>query len=179
LEKRVRGDSASRARLFEGVGLVKRYRGRNVVDDVSVQVCSGEVVGLLGPNGAGKTTLFYMLAGIVSPDSGKIRLDGSDMTDMPLASRAVAGISYLPQERSVFQGLSVRQNIEAVVQMRHMSSDIDLNDMVKTLVSEFDLDDVALSPGRKLSGGEARRLEIARALAMEPSFLLMDALCRS
>jgi lipopolysaccharide export system ATP-binding protein len=153
--------------------LSKGYKGRSVVSSVSLKVKQGEIVGLLGPNGAGKTTTFYMVLGIVRPDSGRILIDNEDLTDQPMYLRARRGIGYLPQEASVFRSLTARENIELVLEERG-------NDRMKTgriasgLIEEFGLGDVEDLPGYALSGGERRRVEIARSLAMEPSFILLD-----
>ncbi len=153
--------------------LSKGYKGRTVVSSVSLKVKQGEIVGLLGPNGAGKTTTFYMVLGIVRPDSGRILIDNEDLTDQPMYLRARRGIGYLPQEASVFRSLTARENIELVLEERG-------NDRKKTgriasgLIEEFGLGDVEDLPGYALSGGERRRVEIARSLAMEPSFILLD-----
>lgn len=153
--------------------LSKGYKGRSVVSSVSLKVKQGEIVGLLGPNGAGKTTTFYMVLGIVRPDSGRVLIDNEDLTDQPMYLRARRGIGYLPQEASVFRSLTARENIELVLEERG-------NDRMKTgriasgLIEEFGLGDVEDLPGYALSGGERRRVEIARSLAMEPSFILLD-----
>lgn len=155
-------------------GLSKRYRGRNVVEGVGLAVDSGEVVGLLGPNGAGKTTSFYMILGLVKADSGTIRIDDEDLSRAPMHQRARAGIGYLPQEASVFRKLNVEQNILAVAELRR---DLD-RDSQRTLVAELlrdlRLTDIRDNLGERLSGGERRRVEIARALAGEPRFMLLD-----
>ena len=155
-------------------GLSKRYRGRNVVEGVGLAVDSGEVVGLLGPNGAGKTTSFYMILGLIKADSGTIRIDDEDLSRAPMHQRARAGIGYLPQEASVFRKLNVEQNILAVAELRR---DLD-RDSQRTLVAELlrdlRLEDIRDNLGERLSGGERRRVEIARALAGEPRFMLLD-----
>ena len=155
-------------------GLSKRYRGRNVVEGVGLAVDSGEVVGLLGPNGAGKTTSFYMILGLIKADSGSIRIDDEDLSRAPMHQRARAGIGYLPQEASVFRKLNVEQNILAVAELRR---DLD-RDSQRTLVAELlrdlRLTDIRDNLGERLSGGERRRVEIARALAGEPRFMLLD-----
>ena len=153
--------------------LVKRYNGRAVVNGVSLEVTAGEVVGLMGPNGAGKTTLFYMLAGLIRPEGGRVLLSDTDITSQPLAARGRLGISYLPQERSVFRGLSVEDNIRAVLEMRGWGRD-EIERRTADMLSDLGLEELASSMGSELSGGEARRLEIARALAVQPSFILMD-----
>jgi lipopolysaccharide export system ATP-binding protein len=158
---------------LETVEISKSYRGRRVVDDVSVKVNRGEIVGLLGPNGAGKTTSFYMVVGLISPDSGKVLLDGLDLTGMPMFRRAQRGISYLPQEASVFRKLSVEENLMAILQTRRMTSR-ERRDKMNQLIDQMGLGTVRRSKGYQLSGGERRRVEIARSLAIDPSFLLLD-----
>ena len=158
---------------LETVEICKSYRGRRVVHDVSVKVCRGEIVGLLGPNGAGKTTSFYMVVGLISPDSGKVLMDGVDLTGMPMYQRARRGISYLPQEASVFRKLTVEENLMAILQTRRMTSR-ERRDKMNQLIDQMGLGTVRRSKGYTLSGGERRRVEIARSLAIEPSFLLLD-----
>jgi len=158
---------------LETVEISKSYRGRRVVDDVSVKVSRGEIVGLLGPNGAGKTTSFYMVVGLISPDSGKVMLDGADLTNMPMYQRANQGISYLPQEPSVFRKLSVEENLMAILQTRRMSGR-DRREKMNRLIEQMGLETVRRSKGYMLSGGERRRVEIARSLAIDPGFLLLD-----
>lgn len=158
---------------LETVEISKSYRGRRVVDDVSVHVSRGEIVGLLGPNGAGKTTSFYMVVGLISPDSGKVLLDGVDLTGMPMFQRAQRGISYLPQEASVFRKLSVEDNLMAILQTRRLSNG-ERREKMNNLIDQMGLETVRRSKGFQLSGGERRRVEIARSLAIEPSFLLLD-----
>jgi lipopolysaccharide export system ATP-binding protein len=158
---------------LETVEISKSYRGRRVVDDVSVYVTSGEIVGLLGPNGAGKTTSFYMVVGLISPDSGKVLLDGVDLTSMPMFQRARRGISYLPQEASVFRKLTVEENLMAILQTRRMTGR-ERREKMNHLIEQMGLDTVRRSKGYVLSGGERRRVEIARSLAIDPSFLLLD-----
>lgn len=153
--------------------LSKSYKGRSVVSSVSLKVKQGEIVGLLGPNGAGKTTTFYMVLGIVRPDSGKILIDNEDLTGQPMYIRARRGIGYLPQEASVFRSLTARENIELVLEERGKERK-DISRMASDLIDEFGLGDVEDLPGFALSGGERRRVEIARSLAMEPSFILLD-----
>ena len=155
--------------------LTKRYRGRTVVDDVSVALGSGEIVGLLGPNGAGKTTCFYMILGLVRADGGSIRLGERDLTPAPMHVRARAGLGYLPQEASIFRRLSVADNLRAVAELRpDLRSAAERDALVAELLSEFRLTDIAGTLGERLSGGERRRLEIARALASAPRFILLD-----
>ncbi len=158
---------------LETVEISKSYRGRRVVDDVSVYVNPGEIVGLLGPNGAGKTTSFYMVVGLISPDSGKVLLDGVDLTNMPMFKRAQRGISYLPQEASVFRKLTVEENLMAILQTRRMTSR-ERRDKMNQLIDQMGLGTVRRSKGFVLSGGERRRVEIARSLAINPSFMLLD-----
>jgi lipopolysaccharide export system ATP-binding protein len=158
---------------LETVEISKSYRGRRVVNDVSVHVSRGEIVGLLGPNGAGKTTSFYMVVGLISPDSGKVLLDGKDLTNMPMFLRAQQGISYLPQEASVFRKLNVEDNLMAILQTRSMTNG-QRRDKMNSLIEQMGLETVRHSKGFQLSGGERRRVEIARSLAIDPSFLLLD-----
>lgn len=154
-------------------GLCKAYRNRQVVREVDLEVSSGEVVGLLGPNGAGKTTSFYMVVGLVRPDAGKVFLDHQDLTEVPMFRRARMGISYLPQEPSVFRKLTVEQNLLAVLET--VAKDKATQQRRKDqLLEEFRLTHVAASHGYALSGGERRRVEIARALVLEPEFILLD-----
>jgi lipopolysaccharide export system ATP-binding protein len=154
--------------------LVKHYRGRAVVNGVSMRLDAGEVVGLLGPNGAGKTTSFYMMAGLVPADAGRVRLDGEDLTDLPMHARARRGLSYLAQEPSVFRRLSVTENIMAILELRKDLSKAERMERCDALLEEFDIRRLRDSQAISLSGGERRRLEIARALAVEPSFILLD-----
>lgn len=153
--------------------LVKSYRKRTVVDHVSINVNQGEIVGLLGPNGAGKTTTFYMFTGIVKPNSGKVFLDDKNITRKPMYQRARMGIGYLAQEASVFRNLTVRQNLQAVLEF-HGLSKRDINARVDQLIEEFGLQKVVNTKGYSLSGGERRRTEIARALVTDPKFFLLD-----
>ena len=154
-------------------GLVKRYRKRSVVKSVSLEVRQGEIVGLLGPNGAGKTTTFYMIVGLVRPDGGRVLLDETELTPMPMYRRARKGIGYLAQEASIFTQLSVEQNLEAVLEYQPLSK-ADRRQRVNELIDEFGLHRVRKSKGYMLSGGERRRTEIARALATRPKFFLLD-----
>ncbi len=158
---------------LEASGLRKSYGGRTVVKEVSLTVSQGEVVGLLGPNGAGKTTSFYMMVGLVKADKGVIKLDEEDITSQPIHKRALNGIGYLPQEASVFRDLSIEENIMAVLENRDLSKR-ERKDLMETLIHDFKLNHVRLSKGSALSGGERRRVEIARALALEPKFVLLD-----
>jgi len=153
--------------------LVKKYKNRRVVDEVSVSVEQGEIVGLLGPNGAGKTTTFYMIVGLISPYEGTIMLDDTDITREPVYKRARMGIGYLAQEASVFRKLSVEDNIKAVLEMSSLSR-AEQRDRVESLLGEFGLQKIRKSLGIQLSGGERRRTEIARALALSPNFILLD-----
>lgn len=151
----------------------KTYSGRTVVKDVSLDVSQGEIVGLLGPNGAGKTTSFYMIVGLVKADQGNIFLNEEKLTDDPLHKRAMKGIGYLPQEASVFRDLSVEENIEAVLENRDLPTQEQKN-LLESLIRDFKLSHVRKSKGAALSGGERRRVEIARTLALEPKFVLLD-----
>ena len=155
------------------VSIGKSYRGRRVVKDVSVHVNRGEVVGLLGPNGAGKTTCFYMITGLVRVDQGQILLDGQDVTTLPMYQRARLGVGYLPQEPSIFRGLTVEQNVMSVVELSERSHS-KRREIVNGLLSELRVDHLKDAPASALSGGERRRVEIARALATRPSFMLLD-----
>ncbi len=161
------------ARKLSAQGLEKSYKGRTVVRGVSLEVNSGQVIGLLGANGAGKTTTFYMVVGLVAPDKGRVFLDDKEMTGLPIYTRAKAGISYLPQEKSVFQGLSVEDNIMAILETLDLRP-TERKERQEKLLTDFGLTDVAKSKSYSLSGGEQRRLEFARALVIEPSFILMD-----
>ena len=153
--------------------LIKKYKRRIVVNDVSVEVNQGEIVGLLGPNGAGKTTTFYMTVGLVRPNSGKIFLDDKDITSLPMYQRAKLGVGYLAQEASVFRKLSVEDNIRSVLEMTDLSKDQQV-ERLESLLNEFSLQKIRHSQGDLLSGGERRRTEIARALASDPKFILLD-----
>lgn len=158
---------------FHATELKKVYGGRAVVKNVGLTVKQAEVVGLLGPNGAGKTTSFYMMVGLVKADHGKIELNGEDVTKLPLHERAKLGIGYLPQEASVFRELSVEENIYSVLQIRKLFKNEKKN-LLERLIKDFGLNHIRKSKGRELSGGERRRVEIARCLALEPSFVLLD-----
>ncbi len=151
----------------------KAYKGREVVKGITVEVNQGEIIGLLGPNGAGKTTSFYMIVGLVKPDSGKVYLDDIDITHVPMYKRAQMGIGYLPQEVSVFRKLSVEDNILAILEMTKLSKK-EQKEKLEELIDEFSLGHVRKNLGEKLSGGEKRRTEIARALAVNPKFVLLD-----
>lgn len=159
---------------LSATALKKSYGKRNIISDVSLEVNSGQVVGLLGPNGAGKTTCFYMIAGLVPADDGQIHLDEENISALPLHKRAQLGIGYLPQEASVFRRLSVRDNILAILESRPDLSRSQRSDVAEDLMSEFHISHLAKSLGMALSGGERRRVEIARALAMNPKFILLD-----
>ena len=153
--------------------LIKRYKQRTVVNDVSFQVAQGEIVGLLGPNGAGKTTSFYMIVGLIKPNEGKVFLEDEDITDDPMYRRAQKGIGYLAQEASVFRKLTVEDNIKAVLEMSRYTKE-EQKDKLEQLIDEFSLHKVRKNRGDLLSGGERRRTEIARALAADPNFILLD-----
>lgn len=163
----------SQLRTLSTVEISKAYHGRKVVDDISVRVRQGEVVGLLGPNGAGKTTSFYMIVGLITPDSGRVLLDEEDITELPMYERARRGVSYLPQEASVFRKLTVEDNLMAILETLPLSSR-ERRDRLNRLIDELGLDTVRHNKGYALSGGERRRVEIARSLVIEPSFLLLD-----
>lgn len=154
-------------------GISKAFKGRQVVRGVDLEVASGEVIGLLGPNGAGKTTSFYMVVGLVRPDQGRVYLDNMELTDLPMYRRARAGISYLPQEASVFRNMTVEENLLAILETLDFSAVV-RHKRKNRLMEEFRLTHVARTPGYALSGGERRRVEIARALVIEPAFILLD-----
>ncbi|MDP5170445.1 MAG: LPS export ABC transporter ATP-binding protein [Bacteroidia bacterium] len=159
---------------LSATALVKRYRQRAVVNEVSLEVSQGEIVGLLGPNGAGKTTTFYMIVGLIRPNTGKIYLDNKDITREPMYRRGQLGIGYLPQEASVFRNLTVEENILAVLEMGTKLSKTERKAKTDQLLEEFSITHIRKSPGKVLSGGERRRTEIARALAVNPNFILLD-----
>ncbi len=159
--------------ILEAQQLNKSYRGRKVVNNVSLTISSGEVVGLLGPNGAGKTTTFYMLVGLTNPDSGSVHLNGKEITSLPMYMRARKGISYLPQEPSVFRKLSVENNLYAVAETLDLAAGI-ADQLVSELLEEFGIAGLRKSLAYTLSGGERRRLEIARSMMMKPAFILLD-----
>ena len=159
--------------ILRAENIVKKYRKRTVVKGVSFEVKQGEIVGLLGPNGAGKTTSFYMIVGLIQPFSGKIFLDDEDITSQPVYKRAKKGIGYLAQEASVFRNLSIEDNLRAVLEMTNYSKAYQ-KEKLETLIEEFGLQHIRKSKGNQLSGGERRRTEIARALAIEPKFILLD-----
>jgi lipopolysaccharide export system ATP-binding protein len=159
--------------LLRAEGLTKSYVGRRVVDDVTIEVRAGEVVGLLGPNGAGKTTSFHMIVGLTRPDAGRVFLDGADLTSLPMYERARRGIGYLPQEPSVFRKLTVEQNILAILETLALTA-AERAERLRQLLDELGIAKLAKSKAQALSGGERRRLEITRALVISPSFMLLD-----
>jgi lipopolysaccharide export system ATP-binding protein len=159
--------------ILRAENLVKEYKGRRVVNEVSVNINQGEIVGLLGPNGAGKTTSFYQIVGFIKPDSGKVFLDDIDITNMPMYKRAQAGIGYLPQEVSVFRKLTVEDNLKAILELTKLTS-AEQKDRLEILLDEFGLQKVRKNYGQQLSGGEKRRTEIARCLTVDPKFILLD-----
>ena len=161
------------ASVLRAEGLMKRYRKRTVVSDVSLTVESGEVVGLLGPNGAGKTTCFYMILGLVPIDHGTVTLDGQDLTHLPIFRRSRLGLSYLPQEASIFRKLTVEQNIQAVLELQGVEPE-EIEPRLEALLDDLHIGHLRSSPAISLSGGERRRVEIARALATTPRFILLD-----
>jgi lipopolysaccharide export system ATP-binding protein len=162
-----------RSSVLRAEGLMKRYRKRTVVSDVSLTVESGEVVGLLGPNGAGKTTCFYMILGLVPIDRGTVTLDGDDLTHLPIFRRSRLGLSYLPQEASIFRKLTVAQNIQAVLELQGVEAE-EVDARLESLLDDLHIGHLRASPALSLSGGERRRVEIARALATNPRFILLD-----
>lgn len=159
--------------ILEASHLEKAYRGRKVVRDASIQMTAGEVVGLLGPNGAGKTTTFYMIVGLVKPDNGRVMFNGEEITDMPMYMRARQGISYLPQEPSIFRKLTVEQNIMAILETLDLTA-TEREDRLGLLLSDLGISHLAKNKAYTLSGGERRRVEISRALVTSPSFILLD-----
>ncbi len=161
-------------RKLQALNLAKAYKGRKVVKDVSLEVHSGEIVGLLGPNGAGKTTCFYMIVGIIGNDAGRVLLDDHDITGLPMHGRARAGLGYLPQEASVFRKLSVADNIKAILETRRDLNAAQRRQRLNELLEEFHIGHIRDNLGMALSGGERRRVEIARALAVDPAFILLD-----
>ncbi|NKI18916.1 LPS export ABC transporter ATP-binding protein [Spongiibacter sp. KMU-166] len=160
--------------VLQASNLAKAYKGREVIKDVSLTISSGEIVGLLGPNGAGKTTCFYMIVGIVNADRGRIMLDDRDLTSLSIQGRAKHGVGYLPQEASIFRKLSVADNIMAILETRRDLNRKQRREKLDGLLQEFHITHIRDSQGMALSGGERRRVEIARALATEPSFILLD-----
>ena len=159
--------------VLRAADLRKRFSSRTVVEGVSLEVASGEVVGLLGPNGAGKTTCFYMIVGLVPADAGRIHLDERELTQLPIHRRARLGISYLPQENSVFRKLSVEENVQAVLELQNLSES-EIDERLENLLRDLHITHLRNNPALSLSGGERRRVEIARALATRPSFILLD-----
>ena len=170
---RLTGDEVTVAGALRAENLVKTYSGRRVVDDVSLSVEGGEIVGLLGPNGAGKTTTFYLVVGLVAPDAGSVWLSGTDITQQPMYRRAREGVSYLPQEPSVFRKMSVEENLLAILETLDLTP-AEQRERCGELIAEFGLEKVRGSRAYSLSGGERRRLEIARSLVLSPAFLLLD-----
>ena len=158
---------------LSATGLKKRYKSREVVKDVSFEVANGEIVGLLGPNGAGKTTCFYMVVGLVGADAGRIAIGGEDVTSHPIHRRARLGLSYLPQEASVFRKLTVAENVRAVLELQGLTK-AQIEERLVQLLDELGIAGLAPNPALSLSGGERRRVEIARALASDPKFILLD-----
>lgn len=154
--------------------LSKTYHGRTIVDNISLKMNSGEIIGLLGPNGAGKTTCFYMMLGLIQPDAGKILLNNHNITNLPVHTRAKLGIGYLPQEASIFRKLSVNDNILAILETRNDLTPLERESVLESLLYEFRISHIRHTMGISLSGGERRRVEIARALAHEPKFILLD-----
>lgn len=171
--KHVRTNPVAQGVQLRAEGLVKTYKKRSVVDGVAVDVRQGEIVGLLGPNGAGKTTTFYMIVGMIRPDEGRVYVDEREITTLPMYERARMGIGYLPQEASVFRRLSVRENLSAVLELSSLSA-VEQTEKCDSLLEDFGLTHIAASKGYMLSGGERRRTEIARALALDPKFMLLD-----
>ena len=165
------GQTASRR--LQARSLEKSYRGRHAVQQVSIEITQGQVVGLLGPNGAGKTTTFYMIAGVLRPDRGQIILDGRDITRLPMHRRAQAGLGYLPQERSIFRKMTVEENLLAVMELLPLSKQ-ERHERLERLLQELGIQHVRKSMGYALSGGESRRAEIARALVLDPAIILLD-----
>lgn len=160
--------------ILRAINLYKAYKKRQVVNGVSVNISSGEIIGLLGPNGAGKTTTFYMMVGLITADAGQVFLDEQDITDLPMHTRARLGIGYLPQEASVFRKLTVEDNIMAILELRKDLTAAQRIQKQEALLQEFHISHIRKNKGYSLSGGERRRVEISRALAMEPKFILLD-----
>lgn len=154
--------------------LAKNFKGRDVVKDVSIEISQSQIVGLLGPNGAGKTTCFYMIVGLIQADSGRVLLDQKDMTQLPIHDRARHGLSYLPQESSIFRNLTVEENVLAILQARQELNQKQTEEKLEQLLEEFSIGHIRNSKGMSLSGGERRRTEIARTLATDPKFILLD-----
>jgi len=160
--------------MLSAHNLAKNFKGRDVVKDVSIEISQSQIVGLLGPNGAGKTTCFYMIVGLIQADSGRILLDQKDMTHLPIHDRARHGLSYLPQESSIFRNLTVEENILAILQARQELTREQIEEKLEQLLEEFSIGHIRNSRGMSLSGGERRRTEIARTLATDPKFILLD-----
>lgn len=160
--------------MLEALNLAKSYKNREVVRDVSISIAQGEIVGLLGPNGAGKTTCFYMIVGLVSADKGKVQLGTEDLSSSPIHQRASHGIAYLPQDSSIFRTLSVENNILAILETRKDLSSTEKQKKLESLLEEFNIQHIRQNKGMSLSGGERRRTEIARTLATDPKFILLD-----
>ena len=160
--------------MLSAQNLAKNFKGRDVVKDVSIEICQSQIVGLLGPNGAGRTTCFYMIVGLIQADSGRVLLDQKDMTQLPIHDRARHGLSYLPQESSIFRNLTVEENVLAILQARQELSREQTEEKLEQLLEEFSIEHIRHSKGMSLSGGERRRTEIARTLATDPKFILLD-----
>ena len=160
--------------MLSAQNLAKNFKGRDVVKDVSIEICQSQIVGLLGPNGAGKTTCFYMIVGLIQADSGRVLLDQKDMTQLPIHDRARHGLSYLPQESSIFRNLTVEENVLAILQARQELTREQTEEKLEQLLEEFSIEHIRNSKGMSLSGGERRRTEIARTLATDPKFILLD-----
>ena len=160
--------------MLSAHNLAKNYKGRDVVKDVSIEISQSQIVGLLGPNGAGKTTCFYMIVGLIQADSGRVLLDQKDMTKLPIHDRARHGLSYLPQESSIFRNLTVEENVLAILQARQELTRAEREKKLEQLLEEFSILHIRNSKGMSLSGGERRRTEIARTLATDPKFILLD-----
>lgn len=160
--------------MLSAQNLAKNFKGRDVVKDVSIEICQSQIVGLLGPNGAGKTTCFYMIVGLIQADSGRVLLDQKDVTQLPIHDRARHGLSYLPQESSIFRNLTVEENVLAILQARQELTREQTEEKLEQLLEEFSIEHIRHSKGMSLSGGERRRTEIARTLATDPKFILLD-----
>ena len=160
--------------MLSAQNLAKNFKGRDVVKDVSIEICQSQIVGLLGPNGAGKTTCFYMIFGLIQANSGKVLLNQKDVTQLPIHDRARHGLSYLPQESSIFRNLTVEENVLAILQARQELSREQTEEKLEQLLEEFSIEHIRHSKGMSLSGGERRRTEIARTLATDPKFILLD-----
>ena len=160
--------------MLSAQNLAKNFKGRDVVKDVSIEICQSQIVGLLGPNGAGKTTCFYMIVGLIQANSGRVLLDQKDVTQLPIHDRARHGLSYLPQESSIFRNLTVEENVLAILQARQELTREQTEEKLEQLLEEFSIEHLRNSKGMSLSGGERRRTEIARTLATDPKFILLD-----